>query len=153
MSREFDEIDSNGNIIRMRFKPTPGYIVPPTHSLVPHTMPLHIAKVLRKEYIETERNKHCYRNVSAIGYVWQADKRSQELITSAIQFATLGISPTPITWRTLDNQDINVSLEDLKIIATAMMAQTQEAYAISWERKLSIDNAASIQEVEEIVWQ
>lgn len=152
MAKEYDELDTNGNVIRMRFKPTPGYIVPEGHSLVPHTMPLHIAKVLRKEYIETERNRHCFKNVQALGYTWQADKRSQELITSAIQFATLGISPTPLTWRTFNNEDISVTLDDLKTIATAMVAQTQQAYTMSWQYKQQISVASTLEEVEMVVW-
>ncbi len=153
MSKEFDELDSNGNVVRMRFKPQPGYIVPENHSLVPHVVPLYIAKVLKKEYIETERNKHCFKNVSALGYTWQADKRSQELITSAIQFATLGISPTPLTWRTFNNEDIEVSLDDLKTIASAMILQTQEAYTMSWNYKQQINNATTIEELETVVWE
>lgn len=102
--------------------------------------------------IETERDKACVQNVVAGGYTWQVDTRSQSLIRDAIARSYRGKGLPPV-WRSADN--VNVPLTDvaqLEAIEDAVALNVQQAYARSWQRKESVANAKTIQEVEAIVW-
>ncbi|WP_337878273.1 DUF4376 domain-containing protein [Caldimonas sp.] len=106
------------------------------------------AKVRKKEQIEADRDAACVQPVTALGRTWQADKRSQELLASAITIAQAG-GPLPAVWRDRDNQDMPVtSIADLLAIAGAIAAQTQAAYAASWARKAAVDAAVTVDDVD-----
>ena len=106
------------------------------------------AKAAKKRQIEAERDAACEQPVTALGRTWDADKRSQELLASAITLAQAG-APLPTVWRDHDNDNMPVSgLDDLLAIAAAMAQQTQAAYARSWQRKAAVDAAETAEEVE-----
>jgi len=105
-------------------------------------------KEAKKRQIEAERDAACVQPVTALGRTWDADKRSQELLASAITIAQAG-GPLPATWRDRANNNMPVaSIADLLAIAGAIAAQTQAAYAQSWTRKAAVDAAKTIGEVE-----
>jgi hypothetical protein len=109
---------------------------------------LAVAKAEKKARIEAERDAQCEQPVQALGRTWDADKRSQELLTAAITLAQAG-GPLPPVWRDYDNNNVPItSLADLLAIANAISAQTQAAYAQSWERKAMVDAAQTLDEVE-----
>jgi hypothetical protein len=106
------------------------------------------AKAARKRQIEAERDAACWQPVTALGRTWDADKRSQELLASAITLAQAG-GPLPAVWRDHDNNDMPVTdIADLLAIAGAIIQQVQTAYATSWARKAAVDAASTIEEVE-----
>jgi hypothetical protein len=106
------------------------------------------AKAARKRQSEAERDAECWQPVTALGRTWDADKRSQELLASAITLAQAG-GPLPAVWRDHDNNDMPVTdIADLLAIAGAIIQQVQTAYATSWARKAAVDAASTIEEVE-----
>ena len=105
------------------------------------------AKAAKKRQIEAERDAACWQPVTALGRTWDADKRSQELLASAITLAQAG-GPLPAVWRDHDNNDMPVTdIADLLAIAGAIIQQVQTAYATSWARKAAVDAATTIEEV------
>jgi hypothetical protein len=109
---------------------------------------LAVAKAEKKARIEAERDAQCEQSVQVLGHTWDADKRSQELLTTAIALAQAG-GPLPSVWRNRDNNNVPItSIADLLAIANAIAAQTQAAYARSWERKAMVDAAQTLDEVE-----
>jgi hypothetical protein len=106
------------------------------------------AKAQKKARIEAERDVQCEQPVQALGRTWDADKRSQELLASAITIAQAG-GPLPPAWRDHDNDNMPVtSIADLLAIAGAIATQTQTAYAQSWARKAAVDAAQALEDVE-----
>jgi hypothetical protein len=120
-----------------------------SEKLDPHPQALlATAKAEKKARIEAERDAQCEQPVQALGRTWDADKRSQELLASAITIAQAG-GPLPSVWRDRDNDTMPVaSIADLLAIAGAIAAQTQAAYAQSWARKAAVDEAQTLDEVE-----
>lgn len=109
---------------------------------------LEALKAAKKRQIEAERDAQTVADVTAHGRRWQADKRSQELLGQAIALAQAGL-PLPPVWRDADNRDMPVtSLADLLAIARAIAAQVQQAYATSWTRKMAVDAATTVEEIE-----
>ena len=105
------------------------------------------AKAAKKRQIEAERDVAFEQPVTALGRTWDADKRSQELLASAITLAQAG-APLPTVWRDADNNDMPVtSINDLLAIAGAIAQQVQTAYATSWARKAAVDAATTIEGV------
>lgn len=153
MKKLWDELDENGVIVQRGIQLTP--FTPPlaeNHRWVPHTPELEVIKQTKKAEIETRRNLECYKPVESMGYWWQADARSQSLLSNAILTWTLTGIPSVTTWRTLDNQDIPVTLEDLKAIAQAMAQQTNLAYQISWKLKRDVELAETEEELNKLIW-
>ncbi|WP_126457906.1 DUF4376 domain-containing protein [Sulfuritortus calidifontis] len=104
-------------------------------------------KAAKKLQIEAERDAQCVANVTVNGHVWQADKRSQELLGQAISLAQAGL-PLPSVWRDADNNDVPVtSIADLLAIAGVIAQQVQTAYSTSWARKAALEAATTIEEV------
>lgn len=105
-------------------------------------------KAAKKRQIEAVRDAVCVQPVHALGRTWQADKRSQELLASAVTIAQAG-GPLPAVWRDAENNDMPVtSLADLLAIAGAIAEQTQAAYSDSWARKAAVDAATTLDEVD-----
>lgn len=152
MHQLFDELDSNGNLIQAGVILVPGLKLPEGHRWVEHEISLSEVKASKRVYIEQQRDLSCFSSVNAIGYTWQTDSKSQTLLANALMLAQLGITPVPPTWRTLDNIDVSVTLDDLKAIVLATAIKTQAAYSQSWTLKAAVDAATTIEEVESIIW-
>lgn len=114
-------------------------------------------KTLKRAQIDEWRGAARYANTFAIinnvSYEWQADATSQDLLSTAINFAVLGINAAPPVWRTFNNIDVTVTLNDLKTIAGAMAQQTSIAYYHSFVLKAQVESATTSQQLETIVWQ
>lgn len=105
------------------------------------------AKAAKKRQIEAERDVACEQPVTALGRTWDADKRSQELLASAITLAQAG-APLPTVWRDYGNDNMSVTgIADLLAISGVIAQQVQAAYATSWARKAAVDAATTIEEV------
>lgn len=113
-----------------------------------HDAMLAEAKAAKKRQIEAERDTACEQPVTVLGHTWDADKRSQELLASAITLAQAG-APLPAVWRDRDNSDMPItSITDLLAISGAIAQQVQTAYATSWARKAAVDAATTFDEVD-----
>lgn len=109
-------------------------------------------KAARAASVERSRDAACYADVAASGHTWQADPRSQELLSNAIRRGRAG-KPLPSKWRDRDNVDMPVaSVADLEAIEDAIAAQTLAAYEKSWALKAQIDAATTAAEVEAVQW-
>lgn len=107
-------------------------------------------KSVKLTQIENERDAACIVNVTAHGRPWQADTRSQALMSQAIALASAGL-PLPPVWRDAENNDMTLTgLSDLLSIAGAIALQVQEAYTTSWVRKAAVESATTIEEVQAI---
>lgn len=105
------------------------------------------AKTAKKRKIEAERDAACEQPVTALGRTWDADKRSHELLASAVTLAQAG-APLPPVWRDHDNGNMPVTgIADLLAISGAIAAQVQAAYATSWARKAALKAAQTMEEV------
>lgn len=91
-------------------------------------------------------------NVTAHGRQWQADERSQKLLSAAITLAMVG-APLPPVWRDANNSNMPITtLAELVAIAGAMARQTQAAYSKSWTLKDQVDAAQTPGAVDAVVW-
>lgn len=118
----------------------------------PAIQSLALTKSFKVSEIEAKRDAATNADVPALGTMWQADERSQKLLSSSITLAAAGL-PLPTVWRDSFNNDMPVAtIADLLAIAGAMAAQTQEAYAKSWQLKAQVEAAATVAEVNAIIW-
>jgi hypothetical protein len=152
MAQLYDEIDANGNLTLQGVKLVPGMQLPEGSTWVPHTVPLSTLRELKKQEIEQTRNTVQYGNVSYLSTSWQADPKSQSLLTQAILLVSLGIAPCPPTWRDAANNDVSITLDDLKNLAGLMAYNTQVAYSTSWSLKEQVDMATTPEEIGAITW-
>lgn len=103
------------------------------------TTELEDIKRVKKFLIEQARDTETQKSVLVYGRNWQADARSQNLLSCAITLATVG-APLPTVWRDSDNNDLTITdLAQLVTIAGAMAVQTQAAYSKSWLLKAQVD--------------
>jgi hypothetical protein len=98
------------------------------------------------------RYVNVFTTVSGVEYEWQADTNSQQLISNSVVMAINGIASAPPVWRTFDNIDVLVTLDDLKTIANTMVEQTRLAYYHSFELKAAVDAATTQAELDAITW-
>jgi Domain of unknown function (DUF4376) len=82
---------------------------------------------------------------------WQVDTISAGLIEGAINMVGQSVIPCPTTWRSSANDDIEVTIDDLKAIAAAAAIQTQSAYQRSWELKDEIAVAVKNNDLDAIL--
>jgi hypothetical protein len=152
MKQLYDELDSEGNIVYSNILLIPGLNLPTGHRWVEHVQTLEEAKHDKRTEIESIKAIKCFEPVDALGHTWQADARSQSLISSAVLLAQIGAAPSPTSWRTLDNIDVAITLADLKTIAGTIAYYTQQAYTQSWQLKALTNAATTIPEVNNILW-
>lgn len=152
----YDELDRNGVVVRSGIVLGMYDTLPDGHQWVPYVPDLALVKTGRKLDIEAWRDAACCAPclvpVGGVSHTWQADERSQALLSNAVNLAGAGVIPAPVVWRTADNINVTVTLADLKAIAATIAAQTQAAYTHSWNLKAQVDAAAAIADVQLIVW-
>ena len=154
-------IDTNGNYYEAEHNITGATEVPPRPSqyhtwvndsweLTDTSGQLSHARTRKLNDITKDRDAECVANVSVHDRQWQSDQKSQALLGQAITLATAGL-PLPSVWRDADNNDMAItSLSDLLLIAGEIATQTEAAYARSWDRKLQLQNAATIEAIEAV---
>ena len=114
--------------------------------------PLHEVKAAKLAQLEQSRDAETVKDVTAHGTQWQADERSQKLLSSAITLAMAG-APLPVAWRDTANNNLPIgTLADLMQIAGAMAVQTQAAYVKFWELKKDVSDALTAEDIERVVW-
>lgn len=114
--------------------------------------PLAEVKAAKLAQLEQARDAETVKDVSALGTTWQADERSQKLLSAAITLAMAG-APLPQVWRDANNSNMPITtLAELVAIAGAMARQTQAAYSKSWTLKDQVDAAQTPGAVDAVVW-
>lgn len=83
---------------------------------------------------------------------YDSDQKSIQNLTNTIAAYSSQPLPNNYTWRTADNQNIVVTLEDLKAILLKIMEQVNLIYNTSWEKKQQVEQSTTIQAVQSIVW-
>lgn len=114
--------------------------------------PLSEVKAAKLDQLTISRDAATIANVIAHGRQWQADERSQKLLSAAITLAMAG-APLPPVWRDANNSNMPITtLAELVAIAGAMARQTQAAYSKSWTLKDQVDAAQTPGAVDAVVW-
>ena len=152
----YNELDAGGTVVRSRFVLGPHDVLAEGHTWVEYAPSLSDVQTQQKQLIEGWRDAACVAPVTVAvngtSYQFQSDERSQSLLSNSLLLVSLSIAPAPSTWRTLDNQDIAVTLADLHSIATAMATNAATAYPHSWDLKAQVDAAPTIEQVQSITW-
>lgn len=152
----FDELDATGTVVRSGFSLGLNYNIPDGHSIRPYEPSLATLKESKKVEIEQWRDEVCAGGVTAtvggVQHIWQSDARSQALLGNCITLAGAGAIPCPPVWRSAENINVSVTLDDLKLIAGTIAAVTQQAFAHSWLLKAQLDAAQTVQEIDSIAW-
>lgn len=152
MPQLYSEMDQNGTIVKDRIRLVPGLKLQQGHRWIPYAEPVSSIKINKKIYINSKRNEETISPVTYLGKQWQTDRRSIELLSNTILLDYLGITPAPTIWRSLDNTNVEVNIQDLKNIAGLIATKTREAYTKSWDLKDSIESANTAEEVSAIIW-
>ena len=85
------------------------------------------------------------------GHLFDYDDKARERINAAI--VALDVTQGTIMWTLADNTDVEVSANDLRHVI-AMVAQRSNVLHVKYRTlKNQVENAQTIEEVENIVWQ
>lgn len=126
-----------------------GVTVPP-EGLFERPALLPEAKAAKLAQIERDRDEQATASVNVHGRTWQADERSQKLLSGAIQLHYL-TGYLPALWRDEGNQNMALSdVGQLVAIAAAIAQQTDAAYSTSWVRKAALEAAQTVEEVNNV---
>lgn len=113
-------------------------------------------QIAKKSEVERMRDVAVTADVSVtihgVEYTFQADSRSQALVQGALLSVVAGISPAPTTWRSSNNTDVTITIDDLRAIGVAMVSQTQAAYSRSWTLKKQVGSAKNQADLDAIKW-
>lgn len=86
--------------------------------------------------INVQREKDIENGVTWNGYTWQIDLVSRNNIMNQLTAITSNIYTQPnVTWRTKDNQDVTLTIEEFKQLATAVNNRVEEIYLASFNAK------------------
>ena len=122
----------------------------------PEPAPFPDLQAAKRAQIEQWRDEARYADVTVEVYgsphPWQIDPISSQLILSAATNNKVFGFPLPPTWRTADNIDVPISINDLAAIIAAGAIQTQMAYAKSWALKAQVAAASTQADLDAIVW-
>jgi hypothetical protein len=125
--------------------------LPAGHQWVDHVPALAEAAAVKLLEIQAWRDASCSANVtvpvSNVPYSWQADKRSQDLLSNSVSMVSGGVIPCPTVWRSADNINVLVGIQDLKNICAAIALQTSTAYAKSWALKAQVAACTSVSQI------
>lgn len=111
------------------------------------------AKARRKTQLNEEREAALVSGVAYNGYTFDTDERSRSNVVGTVGAINAGIPlPTGFTWRTSDNQDVPMTEAQMVELAGLLLEHVNTTYAKSWQLKAQVDDAASIDEVDAVVW-
>lgn len=88
-------------------------------------------------------------------YAFQADDYSFMLLSRTVRLVERKAVPCPPTWRSSDNQNVPVTLEDLQNIEAAMMVQIHQAFAHAFALKdqiIAAADAGNLPALKNIAW-
>lgn len=94
-----------------------------------------------------------YKTAGGVTKAFQADADSQSTLVSALTgYQAAGAVPSGFRWVSEDNTQVPFTLDDLKGLAAAMLAQGWTAFQTLQTRKTSIRAASTRAEAAAIVW-
>lgn len=113
-------------------QPQEGWLVRDGGFVDPATLPENL-----KRTADAERDTKIYGGVTYNGRVFDSDPRSIANLTATIAAVAAGAFtlPTPFYWRSADNENVDMSFDDLKGLAAAMIAHGYQAYLEAWAVK------------------
>ena len=112
----------------------------------------------KKASINVDRLAAIESGISYNGYEWDSTLVSQSNLTGVVSALQAGIitpasgTGTVIVWRNMDNQDIDMSQEDIFGLSAAMLSRVDTCYKKSWSLKAQVDAATTVSGVDAIVW-
>jgi len=90
-----------------------------------------------------------YQLDSSHNYTFQADSKSQDILTKVITSAPVGFK---IDWSDIDNNLINLTLDNLKQLAELILTRSQKLFIKKVTLKKQVDSVGSKKELENIKW-
>ena len=90
--------------------------------------------------------------VGGSSHTWQADPISQNLLSGVLNGVTVGYATAPPYWRSSDNINVSVTIDDLKAIASAISTQVATAMYHSFSLSDAVAAATSQADLDAIVW-
>lgn len=92
--------------------------------------------------VNARRTRAIAAGVAFEGYVYDSDSTSLANVTAAVAGAAAGIPiPEGFTWRTADNVNVPMDVEQLVALGAAMLAHGSACYAYSWALKDAINDS------------
>ena len=85
--------------------------------------------------------------ISGNEHTFQADEKSQDILTKVITSAPDGFSTN---WLDIDNNPVSVTLADLKLIAQSILSRGQQEFVKKMQLKTRVDAATSEEELDAI---
>jgi hypothetical protein len=141
--------DRQGNDQEVPQRPGPDY----TWNGTEWTIDLSGLKTKQCAAINAARDQAMLAGVTWNGHVWDSDQLSIDNVTSAVAGFSAGIPlPQGFVWRTKDNINVPVLLQDLVGIGAALMQFRYIVYQKSWDLKAEINAATTADEVNAITW-
>lgn len=105
-------------------------------------------KLLKRKEIDKERDKNRYSGITFKGNRFDSDPVSLSNLIGWVTGINSGIGlPPGFTWRSEDNQDIPMSVEDVLGLAETMLLQSTLCYKKSWELKEQLNQINTYQEL------
>ena len=89
-------------------------------------------------------------DVGGSTYTFQADQKSQDILTKVITSAPDGFETE---WLDIKNHHVRMTLQDLKNLAQAILIRGQELFRKKVQLKQQIDQAQTKEDVEAIKWE
>ena len=88
------------------------------------------------------------------GYNWDSDEKSRVNLTGLLVSLQAGTPlPDGFTWRTADNIDVALTAAQFVEFGAAMLVHINAQYVKSWQLKALVETAATVANVEAIVWE
>ena len=112
-------------------------------------------KSSKKQELETDYNTKSqepieYQLDSTHNYTFQADSKSQDILTKVITSAPTGFE---IDWLDINNSPVHLTLDKLKKLAGLILTRSQELFAKKITLKKQVDAVTSADELENIKWE
>ena len=109
-------------------------------------------KISKKHEIESIYNTKSqepieYQLDSTHNYTFQADNKSQDIITKVITSAPEGFE---IDWLDINNNSVHLTLDNLKQLAGLILTRSQEIFAKKVTLKKQVDSVTSADDLENI---
>ena len=112
---------------------------------------LAMAKARKKYIITQERDEKLALGFSFNGHLWDASTESRTNLSNKLFSITNGLdTANSVVWRTKDNVNVTLTVEEFKEFALAMTNYVEQTYMDSWTKKEAVDSSSTYEEVEAV---
>ena len=123
-----------------------GQFIPPPGSLV-------YEKLRKQKEINNQRTIKLAEPVLFKNSYFDTNQNTIINLTAAISAFNSGLLfPDEYYWRTVDNQNVLLSLEELTTLLQLITSKVNNVYSQSWNLKQQVEEATTLDEVYSIVW-